>query len=362
MPRGPRTLRPVENQPTTHGERARWRTWRGCLRGQRGRAPPHAVDRGSSSPTPRQVGGCGFETTYQKLPNCVLRGPRASRPVENQPIAHGARAHCRTWRGCLCSQRKARSIPRRWPKAHFNATSPGRRLRLQGFMAIAPNPVPRSPRALCPVENRPTAQRERARWWTRRGCLRGQRGARCTPRRWPRLFFTDTASDRWLRLRNDVSKAYEFRAALPARASPCGELVDRPRSTRALADLAWLSLQPTRSALHPTPLAESPLQRNFARSAAAALRLRDYRFRILCRAAHVRFAPWRISRTPTEHVRAGGLVVVVFAANAGRATPHNVGRGSFSPTQKTGQRLRLQNVVIRAFEFRAARPARASSR
>ena len=42
--------------------------------------------------------------------------------MENRPTAHGARAHWRTWRGCLCSQRRARSIPRCWPRLHFSAS------------------------------------------------------------------------------------------------------------------------------------------------------------------------------------------------------------------------------------------------
>ena len=70
--------------------------------------------------------------------------------------------------------------------------------------------------------------------------------------------------------------AFESHAARPARASPRGEPADHPRRTRALADLAWLSLQSMRSALHPTPLAEGPLQRNLARSAAAASEFHGY--------------------------------------------------------------------------------------
>ena len=136
-----------------------------------GRAPPHAVGRGSSAPTPRQVGGCGFEASWPKLPNPVPRGPRALRPVENRPTAHGASALWRTWRGCL----------------------------------------------------------------------RGERAPRSTPRRWPRLFFTDTAPGRRLRVQNVVITTFESRGAGPLRASHRGEPADRPRSTRALADLAWLS-------------------------------------------------------------------------------------------------------------------------
>jgi len=165
-----------------------------------GRAPPQTVCRGSSSPTPRQVGGYDFKTPLFKLSNSVPRGRRA----------------------------------------------------------------------LCPVDNKPTAHTSRARWRTWRGCIRGQRGARSTPRRWPKPFLTDIAPGRRLQLRNNVSKASEAHAAQPTLASPCGEPAGRPRSTSALAEFAWLSLQPTRSALHPTPLAEALLHRHRARSAAAA--------------------------------------------------------------------------------------------
>ena len=76
----------------------------------------------------------------------------------------------------------------------------------------------------------------------------------------PRLFFTDTAPGRRLRIRNAVIEAFESRGARPARASPRGELADRSRSTLALADLAWLSARPTRGTLHPTPLVDALLQ------------------------------------------------------------------------------------------------------
>ena len=347
--RGPRALRPVENQPTAHGARARWRTWRGCLRGQRGtrsphavwprlfftdtapgrrlrlrtavtiafdsrgarparasprgepadrprsttragglgvvvfaanarRAPPHAVGRGSSSPTPRQVGGCGFGTSCLRISTPVARGPRALRPVENRPTAHGARARWRTWRGCLRGQRATRSTPRRWPRLFFTDTAPGRRLRLRHVAKLRSAPVRATRARFAPWRTRPTAHRARARWRTWRGCLRGQRATCSTPRRWPRLFFTDTAPGRRLRLRSIVANAFHSRGARPARASPRGEPADRPRSTCALADLAWLSLRPTRDALHPTPLAEALLHRHRARSAAAVSKRRNAAF------------------------------------------------------------------------------------
>ena len=73
---------------------------------------------------------------------------------------------------------------------------------------LQPQEQRRGSRALRPVESRPTAHGARACWRTWRGCLRGQRGARYTPRRWPRLFFTDTAPGRRLRLRNAVAEAF----------------------------------------------------------------------------------------------------------------------------------------------------------
>ena len=70
-----------------------------------GRAPPHTVGRASTSPTPRQVGGCGFMMTQLKFSNAIPRESRALRSVDNRPSAHRARARLRSWRGCLCSQR-----------------------------------------------------------------------------------------------------------------------------------------------------------------------------------------------------------------------------------------------------------------
>ena len=145
-------------------------------------------------------------------------------------------------------------------------------------------------------------------------------------RHWTRLFFIDTATGRRLRPRNTVIEASKSRGARPSCASPREEPADRPRSTRALADfLAWLSSRSTRGAVHPTSLAEAPLQRHRDRSAAAASKFRDHRFRFRWRAPPARFAPWRTGRLPTEHVRPGGLGVVVFAASAGRVPSHAVG-------------------------------------
>ena len=192
----------------------------------------------------------------------------------------------------------------------------------------------RDPRALRPVKNRPTAHGTRGRWLAWRGCLRSQRAKRSISRRWPSLFSTDTTPGRRLQLQNVDVTASDYRVARPASAAPCGEQADDQGSTRALADLAWLSLRPTRDTLHPTPLVEALLHRHRARSAAAASKRLDHCNRLPCRATRARFAPWRTGRPPTEHAGAGGLGVVVFAANARRARSHAVGRGSSSPTPR----------------------------
>ena len=175
MVRGDRALPPAENSPTAHRARARWRRGVVVFVANALRAPPHAVDRGTYSPTPRQVGSCGFETSSSLRATFVKCGARALRPVEN----------------------------------------------------------------------RPTARRVRARWLTLRGYLCNKRATRSTQRRWPRLFFTDTVPGRRPRLGNVIVSAFVSRAARPARVSPRGETADGPRSTLALADLAWLSSRPT---------------------------------------------------------------------------------------------------------------------
>ena len=188
-------------------------------------------------------------------------------------------------------------------------------------------------RALRPVNNRPSAHGVHARWQTSRGCLRGQRATRFTLRRWPRLFSTDTAPGRRrLRLRNVIRTTCNLRGARRVRALPRGELTDGTRSTRALADLAWLSSRPTSDALHPTSLAETLLHRHCARSAAATSKRRAHYVQSPWCATGARFAPWRTGRRPTEYTRAGELGVVVFEANLRRAAHHAIGRGSSQPS------------------------------
>ena len=57
-----------------------------------GRAPPHVIGRGSTSPTPRQVGGTCFERLWPPRLSLVARGPLAVHAGDCWPIAHGARA------------------------------------------------------------------------------------------------------------------------------------------------------------------------------------------------------------------------------------------------------------------------------
>ena len=213
----------MENQSTAHGAHAHWRTWRGCLRGQRAtrstprcwpriffadtspgrrrrlgnvvlgpfgsraarpaRASPRgepadlprstraltdlawlssrptrdglhlrAVGRGSTAPTPRYVGGGGWQTSWSACLTPVSRDPRALRSVENRPTAHGTRTCWQTWRGCLCCQRATRPTPSCWPSLFFNNISPGRRRRLCNLMVTvvdcgAARPAVASPHA-----------------------------------------------------------------------------------------------------------------------------------------------------------------------------------------------------------------------
>ena len=71
----------------------------------------------------------------------------------------------------------------------------------------------------------------------------------------------------------------------------------------------------------PPPLAEVALHRHRVMSAVAASKCLNQSFRIPWRPVHARFATWRTIRPATEHVRAGGLGVVVCAANLRRAPP-----------------------------------------
>ena len=135
-------------------------------------------------------------------------------------------------------------------------------------------------------------------------------------------------------LRNVVLFECDSHGARPVRTSPRGELADGPWSTRVLAGLAWLSSQPTIDALHPTLPAEALLHRHRPRSAAVISKRRCYLNWLPWRETRSWFAPWRTGRRPTEHAHAGGLGVGVLAANARRAPPYAIRRGSYSQTAR----------------------------
>jgi len=91
---GPRTHRPVENRPTVRVARAR------ALRGadlvvlwDNARSDPPQFDgRGAAARPPHQVSGRGFRTSVVLCSTPAARGPRAHRPVDIRPTAHGTRA------------------------------------------------------------------------------------------------------------------------------------------------------------------------------------------------------------------------------------------------------------------------------
>ena len=114
-------------------------------------------------------------------------------------------------------------------------------------------------------------------------------GRRLDPNRWL-IEINAPNADKYYRMKWKI----RVRRAEPAK---------RPRSTRALADSAWLSSRPTSDALHPTLLAKAPLHRHRTRPTAAGSKPCDQGFRAPCRTARARFAPWKTGRSPTEHTK-----------------------------------------------------------
>ena len=197
------------------------------------------------------------------------RGPCALRPVENRPAAHRAHARWRAWRGCLRSQYRARSNPRRWSRLFFSDTAPGRGLRFRNVLTIA---VPS--RGAWPTLASPRKELADHPRSTRAGGLgvvifAANAGALHPTLLDEALFHRHRARAAAV-IPNKVATAVERGAARPPRAFSLSEPAGRPWSMGALADLAWLSSQPARGALQPTPSVESLLCRQRARSAAAA--------------------------------------------------------------------------------------------
>ena len=96
-------------------------------------------------------------------------------------------------------------------------------LPLKGFLVLSAlrlNPVARSPRAFPPwSKDQPPTEHARHTVRTWRGCVVGERGARFSSRRRPRLDHTNTARGRRQRLRKFSITTFDARGVRPARFS-----------------------------------------------------------------------------------------------------------------------------------------------
>ena len=181
----------------------------------------------------------------------------------------------------------------------------------------------RGARARRPVENQPTAHNAR----TAR-CVLGAVVCAANSRRAP-PHAVGRGSLRRHRARS-AAAASNRRSRLflvpwrAARARFVTWRTSRPPTEHALraACLARLSARPTRDALHPTPLAEAPLRRHRARSAAAASNRRSRLFLVPWRAARARFVTWRTSRPPTEHLSLRAACLARLSARPTRDALH----------------------------------------
>ena len=90
MAHGPRAFRLVEYRPIAHEACAAQCGLRVVvLCANAGRAPHHAVGKGSTAPTSQQVSGTDFDGKWPPCANFVARRPRALRAVENWPTTCG---------------------------------------------------------------------------------------------------------------------------------------------------------------------------------------------------------------------------------------------------------------------------------
>ena len=119
-----------------------------------GRAPPNAVDRGSTVEPSRQDGDTAVNLLWPPRPSPVARSPRAFRSVEYRPTAHETCVPCsadlvwlccRPTRGALLPTLSAEARPR-----HHHDRSAARRS--NSLWPSCSSPVARSPRAFQPVE------------------------------------------------------------------------------------------------------------------------------------------------------------------------------------------------------------------
>ena len=336
-----RTSRP----PTEHALRA------ACLarlsaRPTRDALHPTPLAEAPLAPTPRSVGGCGFEPSLPSRSRPVARGARALRHVENQPTAHRALVSARCVLGAVVCAANSRRAPPHAVGRGSSAPTP-RSVGGCGFEPSLPSrsrPVARGARSASsrgePADRPQSTCLCALRAW--RGCLRGQLAARSTPRRWPRLLCTDTAPCRRLRLRTVVAVSFSSRGARRAQRFVTWRTSRPPTEHLSLraACLARLSARPTRGALHPTPLAEAPLHRHRAVSAAAASNRRCRLVLVPWRAARARFVTWRTSRPPTEHL---SLRAACLARLSAWPT-----RGALHPTPLAEAPLHRHRAVLAA--------------
>ena len=141
---------------------------------------------------------------------------------------------------------------------------------------------------------------------------------------------TTTATGRQHGLHEVLATAFEPRGAHPARVSHHGVAADGPRSTcRAPRELAWLCCGPTRGALHPHAVGRGSTAPTLRKVVSTAFE-RSWRLRSNSVARGPREFRANENR-PTAgeaHAVQRGVGVVVMWANARRALPHAISRGS----------------------------------
>ena len=173
----------------------------------------------------------------------------------------------------------------------------------------------------------PQSTHRAARTW--RGCGAGQRAARSFPRRRLRRDRTNTATSRRQGIRKVVGNTFESRGARPARVSHHREAVDGPRSMRRAAR-TWRVCDVGQRVARSPPRRRPSLDRT-----KTAIGRRQGRQGVLVSTFESRGAcPVRIlhhgvaADGPRSTHAQRGLGMVVVRANAWRAPPHAVRRGS----------------------------------
>ena len=223
---------------------------------------------------------------------------------------------------------------RRAPPHSVGRGSFVQKLRLDGGCCFEPSlsflsrPVARGARAcaLRHMENKPTAHRA----LVSARCMLGAVICAANSRRAPPHAVGRGSSAQTPRFVGGCG----FEPSLPSRSRPVarGACALRPVDTcrpptehlslRA-ACLARLSARPTRGGLHHTPLAEAPLRRHRALSAAAASNRRCRLALVSWRVARSRFVAWRTRRPPTEHfsLRAAACLARLSGPTRGALQP-----------------------------------------